>query len=235
MKHRRIAITATGFVLAVSWVALATSAIGTADGTPRPAEAGNRTYVEPSAQPPPDGDYFGYVRALALQDSAVAVDFISLRDGIVDNIQAEQLVDAGALGEVGYFNPTASPFRIRLGARRHRCGAERRRHRRRRRSGWRRSGIRSRSHLTDVVGTMRSHAQRLASDASRCPGRRPAGCPARTVTVVVAVVPNQVAVIVADDWAATAVVENVNVQWRSGYRALNCSTTAWGMRPRDGT
>ena len=105
MKHRRIAITATGFVLAVSWVALATSAIGTADGTPRPAEAGNRTYVEPSAQPPPDGDYFGYVRALALQDSAVAVDFISLRDGIVDNIQAEQLVDAGALGEVGLLQP----------------------------------------------------------------------------------------------------------------------------------
>jgi hypothetical protein len=113
MKHRRT-VAITGLVVAVSWGALATATIGSADGPANLAAAGRRTYLEPSVQRPPDGAYLGYVRALGRQESAVAVDFVSLSDGVVDNTRPEQRVDAGALGEVGFFDPVAHPFRIRI-------------------------------------------------------------------------------------------------------------------------
>ena len=114
MKHRRTVVALIGFVVAVSSVALATSTIGAADGPPHPAETPTFTYMEPSPQSLPDGAYFGYIRALGNHTSAVAVDFVSLRGGVVGNAQPEQRVNAGVLGEVGYFDDVARPFRIKL-------------------------------------------------------------------------------------------------------------------------
>ena len=115
MKYGRIAAAVTGFVIAVSGVVLATTGIGETEAPPHPAAStGTHTYREPSDQRLADGAYLGYIRALSIHESTVAVDFVSLEEGVLANARPEQRVDAGVLGRVSFFETVPLPFRIRL-------------------------------------------------------------------------------------------------------------------------
>ena len=110
-RARVIAATISAVAIVISG-ALATSAIAANDSTRRSASAETSKYVEPSSYPIADGAYLGYVRADGFPGATVAVDFVAFTSGAIGNTRPEQLVDAGALAKIGFFDRVGRPFRI---------------------------------------------------------------------------------------------------------------------------
>jgi hypothetical protein len=113
MSRHRVCIVVMAFVVAAGGGLLTTSAMSIDEPAPSLSRS-DRAYTEPSARALADGAYIGFIRTLPTDDEIVAVDFVSLDDGVTENIRPEQLVHAGVLGKSGFFGRSPEPFKLRV-------------------------------------------------------------------------------------------------------------------------